>query len=495
MAFTPQEEETLKKVVDAFNNGKRLSELPEVGDTNPYNLVVEVLENGESKQSKLAALLPYLEDECSYGVEFDTAVSSPTCKRIGNMELHKSLPVQSLMRGCTLGDDGQVVDYLPANDWTGAVRDGSRGQVMVELPLYYRKFETDGTKRRVRISLLPLAGYDQVPKKYVSAYPAALDRSGQKLASVVNTSAQYRGGNNNDAYDGTCRSFLGKAVTATSRTNFRKYARNRGAAGKNGCGWNCMTYDIAKDIYWLFVVEYATLNSQAPYNAELSPEGYRQGGLGAGVTSVGSPIGEGKEHNGAPTESWAVFNGYYPWVPCGHSDSLGNNTGQVECSVQDTDTQAWLDEFVPRYRGIENPFGHIWHWTDGINVRINPTEENNGNNKSEIFICEDPAKFTDSNYEGYSFVGLEARNEGYTKELVFGKGGEIMPAVCGGGAGSTTYHCDYHYTNIPSVTTLRGVLFGGNSSHGTSAGLVCSYSNSAPSYANAYFGSRLCFLP
>lgn len=494
MALSEAQEQILQEIIEAFQNGKRLSELPEVGDTNPYNLMVEVLEKGESKRATLASLLPYMEDECSYGVEFDTTVSTPTCTRIGNMNLHKTLPVQSLMKGCTLGDDGQVVDYLPVNDWTGAVRDGSRGQVMVELPLYYRKFETEGTKRRVRISLLPLPGYHQVPRKYVSAYEATLDRTGMKLASVVNMAAQYRGGNNNEAYDGTCRTFLGRPVTQTSRTNFRKYARARGAVGKNGCGWNCMTYDIQKDIYWLFVVEFATLNTQAGYNAQLTAEGYRQGGLGEGVTSVGSAIGSDKEHHGETTESWAVFNGNYPWVPCGTTDALGNGTGQVEYSQQDTDTGAWLDQFVPRYRGIENPFGHIWQWTDGINVRINPAATNGGNDKSEVFVCEDPAQFTDSGYDGYSLVGLEARNESYVKEVIFGEGGEIMPAVCSG-AGSTTYHCDYHYTNIPTTTTLRGVRFGGFSYGGAAAGLVCASSAYAPSNASSTVGSRLCFLP
>ena len=88
------------------------------------------------------------------------------------------------------------------------------GQVMVEIPLHYRKFTTDGTKLTVRISELPLPGYEQVPKQYVSAYEASVDRSNLKLASVVNATTQYRGGNNNADYDGTYRSFLGRPATA-----------------------------------------------------------------------------------------------------------------------------------------------------------------------------------------------------------------------------------------------------------------------------------------
>ena len=187
MALTSEQETILEQIIEAFQNGKRLSDLPNVSGTNPYKLYCEVLdEDGESKKAALATLLPYTEEQSSYGVQFDTAVSTPTCTRVGSSDLHKSCPVQNRMRGCLLDDDGNVVEYLDPRDWTGQVRDGSRGQVMVEIPLHYRKFETDGTKLTVRISELPLPGYHQVPKCYVSAYEASLDRSNNKLASVCN---------------------------------------------------------------------------------------------------------------------------------------------------------------------------------------------------------------------------------------------------------------------------------------------------------------------
>ena len=68
-----------------------------------------------------------------------------------------------------------------------------------------------------------------------------------------------------------------------------------------------------------------------------------------------------------------------------------------------------------------------------------------------------------------------------------------MPSVVGGG--SSTYFCDYHYTNIPTTEALRGVLFGGGADHGSYAGFAFASSNNAPSNALAHFGSRLCFIP
>lgn len=416
-----------------------------------------------------------------YGIEYDTVVSSPICTRIGNMNLHRSLPIQSRMRGCLLDDDGNVVKYLNPLDWTDEPLDGSQGQVMVEIPAHYRRFETDGTKRRVKVSEYPLPGFHYVARHYISAFEASLQRSTHKLASVVNTNEDYRGGNNTAAWDNTYRSLLGRPATALSRTTFRTYARNRKAGSTE---WNCMTYDAQKAIYWLFVVEYATLNTQAAFNPELTTEGYRQGGLGAGVTNLTS----GK---------WNTFNGYYPFIPCGLTDTLGNNTGVVEFTMPDEydpDATSPVTTNVPRYRGIENPFGHIWQWTDGINVRISPTEANGGDGLSKVFVCSDPAQFKDNGYDGYSHVGNEARNEGYVKEIIGGEYGEIMPSVCSG-AGSTTYFCDYHYTNIPTTETLRGVLFGGASRDGAAAGLAYASSPYAPSGTSADVGSRLCFIP
>lgn len=477
MALTSAQESVLEQIIEAFQNGKRLSDLPDVKGTNPYNLLVEVLdEDGESKKAALASMLPYAEEQVSYGIEFDTSVSSPSCLRIGNGDLHRVLPVQSRMKGCLLDDSGKVVEYLNPKDWTGNTRDGSRGQVMVEIPLHYRKFETDGTKRRVRLSELPLPGYHQVPRMYVSAYEASVQRSTKMLASVVNDSVDYRGGDDTSSYDGTYRSLLGRPATKISRTNFRAYARKR---KPETAEWNCMTYEVQKTLYWLFCVEYATLNSQADYNAALTTEGLRQGGLGAGVTTLNNV--------------WYDFNGYLPFVPCGHTDSLGNGTGTVQYTVQREDKSEWKTFDVPRYRGVENPFGHIWQWTDGINVRISPTVENGGDGLSKVFVCSNPALFKDNGYDGYSHVGNEARNEGYVKEIIGGEYGEIMPAVVGGG--STTYFCDYHYTNIPMAETLQGVLFGGGANHGASAGFAYTFSCNVPSNTSSAVGSRLCFLP
>ena len=455
--------------------GKKISQL-DVLDTLSGDEKLVVAKEGDNYGVTVGTLLnqiPQVEDQLSYGIEYDTTVSSPQCTRIGNFNYHRSLPIHSKMKGCLLSDEGTVQKYLDPSTWVNETRDGSQGQVMVEIPSYYRKFETEGTKRRVRISEMRLPGYHFVKKKYVSAYEASVQRSTTTLCSVVNEDPDYRGGNNTSSWDGTYRTLLGRPATGINRTSFRAYARKR----KEGSSeWNCMTYDIQKDLFWLFAIEYGTLNSQATFNSEKDSNGFAQGGLGPGVTTLDS----GK---------WNTFNGYYPFIPCGYTDELGNGTGEKEYTMPTEYDASSKKVKVCRYRGIENPFGHIWQWTDGINVRINPGSDG----LSEVFVCSDPSKFNDSNYNGYSHVGNEAHAEGYVKEIIFGESGEIIPALVGGG--STTYFCDYHYTNIPASVALRGVLFGGHARYGTYAGLAFASSYLAPSSANADVGSRLCFIP
>lgn len=415
-----------------------------------------------------------------YGIEWNATVSNPKPTRIGKMELHKELPLQSLMRRCILKDNGTVNYYLHANDSTkrdnGAAANltGADGQYMVELPDMYVRFETDGDISRHLQSTEPLPGFRLWRKDYVSAVEATVQRSTTTLCSVVNKDADYRGGNNDASRDGTYKTQLGMPATQISLTNFRAYARKRGSTE-----WNCNLYQTHRKLWWLFAVEYANFNSQDAFNAELDENGYHQGGLSSGVTTL----------NGT---KWNTFNNYYPFVPCGTTNSLGNHSGVVEFTMPDEyDPGVPTKVNVPSYRGVENPFGHIWKWTDGCKCLIQ-SETDGG--LSEFYVCDDPAAFTSSGVVNYDLRGNLPRKEGYVKKLILGEHGEIMPLEVGGG--STTYFCDYFYTNIPSSgVSERGVLFGGSAYHGTSAGYVYAYTNSTAAYTTANFGSRLCFYP
>ena len=294
-----------------------------------------------------------------YGIEWDSNVASSACTRIGRPELHVSLPIQSKMRRCVLRDNGTVAYYLHANDSTkrdtgaAAKLDGTDGQVMVEIPAHYRKFEVDGTKFRCLLSEHALPGFHLVPLAYRSAYEAAVDRTVSatpKLASVVNTSTAFRGGNNTAGWDGTYSSLLGRPATTISLTNFRAYARNRGMQARTGPVGIATFTRYKKLAGGFYAVEYANFNCQLAYNAEPTSEGYKQGGLGPGVTTV---------------SNWDGYNRYTPFVPCGVTNPLGNKTGVVDYAYKRRNGRPFLPFAYPATEVWKNPFGHVWSWTDG----------------------------------------------------------------------------------------------------------------------------------
>lgn len=427
-----------------------------------------------------------LEDIYSYGVEWDTTVADPALTRIGNPLLHKSLPIQSQYKGC-VANNGVINYYLDPNDWskkiTGedSVLDGTDGTVRVHTPKFYGKSGTnvqDSNKKWVRISTIKMDDtWIEIPEMLIDAYRSTVDTTTSatpKAVSVVNTTAQFRGGGNrtaNDTYLDTdaFRSDLGKPRTNISRANMRTYATNAGS--------EMLCYEYYKWIfYWAWVIEYATFNSQAAYNAELTAEGYHQGGLGDGVTTWDGT-------------NWNNYNSYYPLTPCGYCNEFGNFTGVKdlvipETVVSETVTVATKTFKVPRWRGFDNPFGDIWTNLDGIIL-----ERTAANQPSSVYTTTDPTAFGDDNTAKgkMTVAGTEIASDGYTKDYDLGETGEIIPSVVGGS--TTTYMCDYHYCNTSS-TALRTLIIGSRADTGGTAGLGYFSSGAGVGLASTHVGFR-----
>lgn len=141
-----------------------------------------------------------------------------------------------------------------------------------------------------------------------------------------------------------------------------------------------------------------------------------------------------------------------------------------------------------RYRGIENPFGHIWKYTDGANIQVTTGDAG----LSILWTTDDPSNFSDTSYTGYDKKGNICRTNGYAKKMLLGEDGDIVTTEVGGS--SSTYWCDYYYTNT-SANRMQVVLVGGNADNGSGAGLACVSTDNAPSDASRDVGSRLCFFP
>lgn len=399
-----------------------------------------------------------------YGVQWSETSSNPDCTRIGNMEMHRTLPIQSMMKPFAF--QTQLVhkdQFVPLKEnfteaMYGHVSNGEAGQVastvnvMIKIPeFWYVDDYTPGTKTH-NLKICPHAkpGWHHHKEAYVSAYEAFNFGNKGRLISM-------------------------KSVVPTvnfTRTNGRTWARANGFDGE--AKWNLYTYEEHRAICHLFLVEYATRNSQKAVNTELTPEGFRQGGLGSGCTTGTATI------NGAQTWSF---------IPTGSSDSLGSGSGEVTVTIQQTDSSgsntSTITRKCNRYRGIENPFGHIWKHTDDI---ISIYE----GGWRTYYKSIKPDQFATNKNNSYKPLTSAAVVTGYKTEIRATPTCDFFAEACTNGS-ETTYWCDYNWDNTD--TSEHCLLIGGSSGSGGGAGLFDLTSNNGVGNSGAHIGSRLTYLP
>lgn len=465
---------TLLKVNDKVGLTEA-NEMPDLSSTNYLANSPSAISAAVTLDEKIGKLSRN-ENELWYGVKFDLAnSSSPDGVRTGNMEMHRTLPIQSKMRGCTINNDDNTKRYLKADNWNEwedgvTVTDDSNGrapEIMVEIPEHYRLLvATPDNTVEIRMSEYNLPGYTKVEKKYIGAYEGVINTGSVDTQNTLRSIA--------------VSALKLKPVVNKTRNQFQTFARG----SKRTNNWNIYTYDAHRDIAWLFVVEYATLNSQKAFNASLTAEGYHQGGLGDGVTTGTVTV------NGATT---------YSFVPSGTTKSLGNGTGIIEYTHTNTNAEGTSTGTkvvnVPRYRGIENPFGHVWK--NVIDVVVAGTD-------NSVYICKDYTKFgtfeggTKPTAEQLIAAGYELQDfkestitSQYVKKLVNNNQADLFPTVVGNGASATTYYCDYHWTS--ATATPRTLLIGSRSDGGSLAGLFNLSSSNGLDHSDVTVGTRITF--
>lgn len=400
-----------------------------------------------------------------YGVQWSETSSNPDCTRIGNMEMHRTLPIQSMMKPfditniedtvseiiLPIDDQFQKTSYANATNiqWSIVSRDSDN--IMIRIPeFWYTDDYVPGTKTH-NLKLCPHAkpGWYHHKEAYVSAYEVY--KSGDKLVSIK-----------------------GQLPTVNfNRTNGRTWARANGFDGETK--WNLYTYEEHRAICHLFLVEYATRNSQKAVNTELTPEGFKQGGLGSGCTTGIATI------NGAQTWSF---------MPTGSSDSLGSGSGEVTVTIQQTDQSgsntSTITRKCNRYRGIENPFGHVWKHTDDV-ISVY------SNGYRTWYKSVKPDQFTTNKNVSYkSLCASTMVSSGYKTEIKATPTCDFFAVSVSGGS-ETTYWCDYNWDNTDA--SEHCLLIGGHSGAGGWAGLFALVSHGGVGHSYADIGSRLTYLP
>lgn len=403
-----------------------------------------------------------------YGVSWSETSSNPDCTRIGNMDMHRSLPIQSMMKGYLYFKDGNpLYRMLKLNDsWTkcenysaGGWRDvdtlleDNNINVMIKIPEFWWIDDYIESTETHNLKICPHAkpGWYHHKEAYVSAYEGYIDGNYYRSSKNKIPSVNF------------------------TRSTVRPKARANGL----GNSWNIYTYNEHRAICHLFLVEYATRNSQKAVNTELTPEGFRQGGLGSGCTTGTATI------NGAQTWSF---------IPTGSSDSLGSGSGEVTVTIQKTDSSGsnttTTTRKCNRYRGIENPFGHVWkHTDDVISVYIS------GYGARFWYKCDSPDHFGDSisnDNPYYKNIAANAVVTGYKTKIVTTSTCDFFALSCNNGS-ETTYWCDYNWDNTDG--SLHCLLIGGYSDDGGLAGLFALHSARGVGHSGAGVGSRLTYLP
>lgn len=403
-----------------------------------------------------------------YGVSWSETSSNPDCTRIGNMDMHRSLPIQNMMKGYLYFKDGKpLYRMLKLNDsWTkcenysaGGWRDvdtlleDNNINVMIKIPEFWWIDDYTESTETHNLKICPHAkpGWYHHKEAYVSAYEGYINGN------------YYRSSKNK-----------------IPSVNFTRSAvRPKARANGLGNSWNIYTYNEHRAICHLFLVEYATRNSQKAVNTALTVEGFRQGGLGSGCTTGTVTI------NGATT---------YSFIPTGSSDSLGSGSGEVTVTIQQTDSSGsnttTTTRKCNRYRGIENPFGHVWkHTNDVISVYIS------GYGARFWYKCDSPDHFGDSisnDNPYYKNIAANAVVTGYKTKIVTTSTCDFFALSCNNGS-ETTYWCDYNWDNTDG--SLHCLLIGGGSGAGGVAGLFGLNSDNGVGHSDAAIGSRLTYLP
>ena len=254
------------------------------------------------------------------------------------------LQVYNLMTRCNVDDSGNIVAYYGDDDYT---EDGSNGQVMVYVKKFYYKMTpiTLGNPDNHKLLKGSWAIADRQLDEDYKLHPAFYDAEGNEIDYFLYGAFEAVGQDSNGVYSSSYNtasyklSSVGgntmKPITGFSRATARTMATNRGT------GWYSTAIWQHSAIQMLFGVEFG-------FNSQVA--------VGKGICNDSSM------HN------------------------TGETTGNTTSGTRDNTTTA------VNWRGIENLWGNVFNWNDGINF-YNRTP----------YIC-DTFNFVDDTSTGYTQV-------------------------------------------------------------------------------------------
>lgn len=328
-----------------------------------------------------------------------------------------STQIQRLMKRCVLNTNGTVNYYLDPLDSTKK-EDGT----VVDLT---------GADGNVMVQIPKFYYSDEQVEGIRTSTVSLLPEDGLIIHPAFN-----RGGVEVDfryyrAYEGYLNGTKLISRSGVTPTISRSIVQFRADALANGTGWSQTDWNLLYAVQLLFLTEFATFDTQ-------------------------SVLG-----NGNDTESdYGIVTG--------GTNSLGNRSSSPES-----------DNTYMSYRGIENWYGDIWEFIDGINI------------SERVPFVNDalPSTYTSDVYTGdYVTTGvtMPVASGSYIKNWHTSNKGFIASTV---GGASSTYITDGLWTNTGS----RVVRFGGSASNGLlDGGFYCSASSDS-AHVDVGIGSGVSF--
>jgi len=448
---------------------------------------------------------PLESESMVYGVRRDTTSEDPAWEPgilvDGSFVAtdYQNFPIQEEMKRGLLTSAGawtelNARDSSKLPDGSAATLDGSAGQVMVQTPRFYVVITRIGDYAYVLNSLQPFTfnGVSAwVPKefrddayRYIAAFEcvAATDANDAAAQSIVKDTSAYLTNETPNPF--------------TNRT--RGQFRTQIADGVfYQAGWGILEITIV-----LFLTRFKTWDSQSVLPGHTECHDWSYGfATPAGVTlGLGNYCGSiwsdekissvtvdgaddvslftlGETVTGGTSGATGVvvdIEGSTGGIL--HLDSVegsfssgetitGESSGATatESSTSSTDGRYIANSFY----GIENPFGNVWKFWDGININ-NPTGD-----PINVYVCHTPGDFADDTTINYRDTGLSLDfedDDDYIKDMhLEGQLAAFYPIEIGNGAGSGSYITDYHYNAAGGWRVLPS---GGDLASSARAGLA-----------------------
>ena len=388
--------------------------------------------------------------------------STPTAAGYyGSLDDLRSLPTKLGLGRYLVTDDRKKRKLNPYDstrykDGTPAALDGTQGQCMWCWNGFYANIWKEGNNLIKAVTNKYPVGNGVsiwVPAGGISWLGAGvMDRTNQKLCSLISDAEQYRGGHgaalNASSYakapaaDSPQITMLGMPATLINAVRFGEFARKRGE------GWEANWFVARVVVEFLFEIIMGTENSQAAFIAEKDANGLYQGGFGTGVTDM---------------PDWSGYNGKYPIIPTNVGLDAGDGVCLVPYSLPQTDG-AEGDTYhtfnVPVFFGLVGAgFGNLGQSIRGIIIDVG--------DKSQVYVT--PSMYADFDADTVADKILVAEcpiNSGYITRKSY-QGLCCMPTEIGGS--STTRFSDHFNTYFMSKG-LRIRTAGGIADTGVYAG-------------------------